>query len=88
MRTSIFHLMLIYVEPKHHSCPVKHGVEPPEAMTGAGFQPMEGVSDLNGKMAFRAIAGGNLPGVAYECRQDAVRPIDGLPALEDIPSHR
>ena len=48
---------------------------------------MKGVPDLNAKMAFRANAGGNLPGVAYERRQDAVRATDGLPAMEEFPSH-
>ena len=56
-------------------------------MTGAGLRPMKGVSDLNEKMAFRANAGGNLPGVAYERRQNVVGATDGRPALEDFLSH-
>src|SRR4030066_577779 len=71
-----------------HCCPVKQDGESLNAMTDNGFQATKGVSDLNGKMRFRAISGGNSPGATHVYRQDAVRSTHGLPALEDLSSHR
>src|SRR5260221_3082987 len=51
---------------------------------GAGFGGFEGVSDLNGAQPIWVAWGLSLRGRPYEPRQDAVRPVDGLRALEDL----
>ena len=53
-------------------------------MIDAGFRAMKGGVDLNGKMGFRLISGGNVPGATHEHRQDAVRPTDGFSALDSL----
>ena len=57
-------------------------------MTDAGFRVIEGGVELSGKMGFRTIFEGNLPGASHEHRQDAVRPADGFSALDHVHPHR
>ena len=58
-------------------------------MNSTGLQKSKGGVDLNGKIEFRQIFGGNSPGVTYERRQNPVLSTDGFLAMDyHHPNHR
>ena len=69
-----------------HYCPVKRMDESQNAMTDAGSQVKLGGVDLNGEGRFGQPPR-LWPGDRHECRQDAVRPTDGLSAVDPGSTH-
>src|SRR3990167_7969333 len=66
-----------------HYCPVKFMAHRLKPSTGAGFHAMKGGVDLNRDNPF-VRSSGFLPGGWHAYRQDPVRSVDGLSAVDNI----
>ncbi len=71
--------IVIKIHGSVHCCPVNCGPTAMNARNSADFRAKDGVHDLKS-----AQAPGVVPGVSDEHRQNALRPTDGIPAVEDL----